>query len=191
MAYRKVTGELLSEIDRACAINGFSNSKTRSWQHISAILGSCSRATWVLRDIPIMREKDGSPLYVPDVVARFYNDTVAFILGGKRDINVEVWESIHDWLRAVEDPSSGAMSGNIGTTIVKSWQLQTGTDQTDRATLTKVSATKLSRQLVNMLESDLIYMWSIRPNGIDDMIRSLPMLCRVHQHLCADAEYLG
>lgn len=191
MAYRKVTSELLSEIDRACVINSISNVKTRSWPHISAVLGCCARAVWVLREIAIMREKDGSPLYVPDTVARFYNDTVEFILGGKREFNIEVWESIHDWLRAVEDPSSGGMSGNIGTTIVKTWQLQTGTDQSDNVAITKVNSTKLNRRLVTMLDSDLIYMWSIRPNGIDDMIRAMPMLCRVHQHLRADAEVLG
>lgn len=191
MGYRKVTSELLDEIDRASVINGQSNSKTRTWQHISAIMNTCARAIWVVRDIAIMREKDGSPLFVPDTIARFYNDTVEFIHGGKREFNIEVWESIHDWLRTVDVPSSGDMTGNIGATIIKVWNSSPMTDNTDNTAITKVSATKLSRRLVPMLDSDLIYMWSIRPNGLDDMISALPMLCRVHQRLCLDAETLG
>lgn len=166
----------LTELTRAMYINERGGGSTRAWLHIDACLQTCCRHIWLVRELGKMRNSAGDTVRPPDVVVKFYNEMVCYIVGGTRSIRVETWASILD--AALPDkPATRQVAGNIGSQIVDAFF---GAPSETTPALMQVSVDKIRRDLLNMPENEIIYMWMMRPNGLDDMIRTLPMVARIY-----------
>ena len=179
MASRLQSKEANEELIRAMRISESGGASTRSWEHIDACIQTTIRNCWLLRAFVSITDPQGNQIRYPDVVVRFYNETVGFIMGEPRTIRTETWEGLLDAsLPKSNEPQK--VIGNIGSQIISAYF---GSTNETKPALVRVSGDKIDRRLLSLSESDIIYMWIMRQNGLDDMVRVMPILSGVYMTL--------
>lgn len=149
--------------------------RTRRFEFLDACLTTAARNIWLLRELS---KGDWAKYTIgsADTIVRYVNETIGFILGEPRVISAHSWEAII--AEAIATDVVGhekVLSGNIGAAIITANDMgkynngQRGTS----------SGHVVRRDLLSHTESSIISMWTMRPNGVDDMIISLARCAEV------------
>lgn len=149
--------------------------RTKQFEFLDACITSAAKTVWVLRELS---KGDWAKYTVgsADTIVRYVNETVGFILGEPRVISAMSWEAlIGEAIAADVAGMEKRLSGNIGATILSVNDMgkynngQRGTS----------SGHLVRRDLLSLTECRIISMWTMRPNGVDDMIISLARCAEV------------
>lgn len=149
--------------------------RTQSWQHIDRMLSFVANYTWVVRALSRgewVRYTEGSA----DTIVRYFNEAVDFIITGKRTISIQGWDAIvrDSIARDFKNIGPSATRGNIGTMIL------TATGSVPKQTLQRSGNDQIiNRALLDFVEKEIILMWSMRPNGLEDMVLTLARLAEI------------
>ncbi len=149
--------------------------KTRDWASIDRMLKFCCKYIWIMPFLATnnWRRYIKTPA---DTVVRYYNDAVQFIHTGKRDVSIESWDAIvRSAVRRDFYGSEQTVKANIGTVILQAMSTQSpsigkGMEHSGR---------QINTGVAEMAEKDLILMWSMRVNGLEDMVFTLAALAEV------------
>lgn len=158
--------------------------RTQSWQHVNRMLSFVAKYAWVTRTLSRgdwVRYTEGSA----DTIVRYFNDAVEFVVSGKRLISIEGWDAIvrETIARDFKNVQPSAIRGNIGTMILSA----AGGSQ--KHTFTKTGNDQIiNSALLSFVEKDIILMWSMRPNGLEDMVLTLARLAEILYILQADGD---
>ena len=110
-------------------------------------------------------------------VNSFYNETVEFILRGKRrSVSIQSWESI---FQAYANDLSGVdnikKDESIGATILNATFSRLGTV---RNYGTEHQSIEVSNELLSYADHEVFDLWITRDNGIPDMARAMSILLK-------------
>lgn len=176
-----VSDSALEELCRLKSSFAGTSIPNRRWRNISTALSIIAQSIWIVRDI----EKLGNSLEVgevPDPVVRFYNETIAYMMGTPRVFDVHVWEGVNSWLSNNQpfDVNNSATSANIGAAIMSTYMFNDGKIKEG---LSQRKGTRFNKALLSYANADVLYRWTLQPNGIDDIVAAMPLLARVHRRL--------
>lgn len=150
--------------------------RARGWDHVNRMLAYSVKYGWLIRALSAgdwVRYTDGSA----DTVVRYFNDAVKFISTGKRDISIVTWDAIvrESIARDFHKQSPDKVNANIGSVILSA----NGMDHRSVGKPLVAANHVIDRSLLNYVEKEIILMWSMRPNGLEDMIYTLARLAEV------------
>lgn len=152
-----------------------SPAQTRDWASIDRMIKFCCKYIWMM---PFLAT-DNWRKYIrtpADTVVRYYNDAVQFITTGKRDISIEAWDAVvRSAIRRDFYGSDQTVKANIGTVVLQAFSGQT----TDVTKTLSHSGRIIAPDLATMQEKDIILMWSMRVNGLEDMVFTLAAMAEV------------
>lgn len=152
--------------------------RARSWEGVEATINACAHHIPLMR-MAVMGCEFGDS--VRDSIARkFYNETVGFILGEKRTVNVIGWEGLINDLTGFNDEARWAtnMPGSVGSIgsrqlgRYRSWALSPLTSE-------EMKSHYIRGEMLSYAHRDILKMWMLRPNGLDDMLFSLVMMAKI------------
>lgn len=168
--------DTISRFNQASQLNERGGDQTRRWQHIDTSLRIYLPYVYLLRSLT---KGDWLQLYRAKnaTISRFINDTIGFVLGEDRLINVKVWDDIIREAIETAKFTPSRRLGNIGTAILDAYT-NPSTSNVDVAVTSQVKPAL--RTDINVIsDRDLAIMWICRPNGIDDLITSITILAQI------------
>ncbi len=153
--------------------------QSRRWEHIHETIDACASVIHLVRAPVVGHPLDG----ITDsagLVKRFYNETVGFIMGEKRTINLEVWEGLINDITGYKDKQSwNEMCGSKGS--IGANQMMFSHDRSsDFVASSNVVHKGIREDLLLYAHRDILHKWINRQNGIDDMLYSLVLMAKIY-----------
>ncbi len=168
--------DTISRFNQASQLNERGGDQTRRWQHIDTSLRIYLPYVYLLRSLT---KGDWLQLYRAKnaTIARFINDTIGFVLGEDRLINVKVWDDIIREAIETAKFTPAKRLGNIGTAVLDAYT--NPPNSTNDTTVTSQLRPTIRNELDRISDRDLAMMWVTRPQGIDDLITSVTLLAQI------------
>lgn len=153
--------------------------QSRSWDSIHKTIDACAPLIYLMR-APVI----GHPLNgISDsagLVKRFYNETVGFIMGEERTINIVVWEclinDITNFTDAATWPTRVGSAGSIGAHL----DFYAKPPSKDKVVSSSFKHDGIRNDLLSYAHRDILHKWIHRKNGIDDMLFSLVLMAKIY-----------
>jgi hypothetical protein len=147
--------------------------QARRFETIHSVIEVCATL------IPLMSGFAAKPpvtgaLYDSDTVRRFYNESVGFILGEGRPIRLELWAGI---INDIYDTPKEGLVGNKGSITGQQFARFKGDN---RVTAPSFGQGHVRKELLSYAHRDILHMWLLRKNGIDDMLQTLTALSKIY-----------
>ena len=168
--------DTISRFNQASQLNERGGDQTRRWQHIDTALRIYLPYVHLLRDLT---RGDWLQLYRAknSTIARFINDTIGYILGEPRVINVNVWDDIIR--EAIESAKfiPARKLGNIGTAVLDAYTNPPAS--TNDTAVTSQLRPQIRTDLNVISDREIALRWITQPKGIDDLITSVTLLAQI------------
>lgn len=162
-------------VDKLVALETLFTHKTiesRKFSTIHNVIETCAILIPMIRHIAA-KEVVGGVLCDSDTVRRYYNESVGFILGEPRPIRNEVWSGI---INDIYAKSPKGLVGNAGSITAQRFVRRGGDNKVSAPNFGDIA---LRKELLSYAHRDILHMWMLRPNGIDDMLRTLTSFAKV------------
>lgn len=153
----------------------------RRWEAIDHAITACAKHMHLMR-LPVI----GLPIDGLDsnasICRRFYNETVEFIRGGRRQINITIWEGlINDATKFAESYRYESRHGSSGSIGGKNNFYSFSNDtSTPISSSFGTKSQDIRNDLLSYAHQDVLHQWIHRPNGIDDMLQSLVLMTKIY-----------
>lgn len=171
---RRLTPESFKALQDMEKVFGTHSIESRRWSVVEAAVTLCADNLWLLTEfhkLPIDRHTD-----IPSgTLKRFHNETVEFILSGKRQIRLQTFTGMinamcDDFVRFVDYGTRDAISARLRRPA-PSLRVSSETSVRDSA---------LSDELLSYAHHQILHRWLTNKNGLDDMVYTLSALARTH-----------
>lgn len=153
--------------------------QARSWESIHKSIEACAPLIYLMRAPVIGHPLDG----ISDsagLVKRFYNETVGFIMGEERTINIVVWEGLINDITNFNDSvtwqDAVGSSGSIGA----HYEYFAKPPSKNKVVSPSFKHDGIRNDLLSYAHRDILHKWIHRTNGIDDMLFSLVMMAKIY-----------
>ncbi len=182
MAYRRLERadvQLLEE----CLEGVLSNpSGTTSWSFIDKCIKACAGVIWIAHDFPhCIDVTKAESVGGSGTIQRFFNETVNYITGSSRTLQIESWLGIINEVCVAGDVANTKV-GNIGTSMTfKPKEMFAINTQ-------GIAHSGISLNLQNMTHDAILYKWLMRPAGLVDAVLTLRCMVLIYQHFYSDSE---
>lgn len=148
--------------------------QARRFESIHSVINVCAGMINLMRMFAAQPIVNGVS-YDSNTVIRFYNETVGFILGESRPIRMEIWSGI---INDIYDQTPDGLVGNNGSVqAAEKWGRLKGDNV---LTAPSFGQTSIRKELLSYAHRDILHMWLLRPNGIDDMLHALTAISKIY-----------
>jgi len=156
---------------------------SRSWDAVDGSVGVCSEFIGLLVDI-VRNDAYNHFTDSSATVRRFINDTVGFILGESRSINIIVWEGLMDDISnypVIKNQQSGVgTKGSGGNPFIKPYIAGRG------IVAPSIGSDSIRKDILLYAHRDILKMWLSRVNGVDDMLSTITSLAKLYYSLITE-----
>ena len=153
--------------------------QARSWESVHNTINACAPIIHLMR-APVIGHPLNGITDSAGLVKRFYNETVGFIMGEERTINLVVWEGLINDVTNYNDsatwPDRVGSSGSIGARL----DFYAKPPSTNKVVSSSFKHDGIRNDLLSYAHRDILHKWIHRKNGIDDMLFSLVLMAKIY-----------
>lgn len=153
--------------------------QSRSWEAIDKTINACAPIVCLMRAPVIGHPLDGMSDSA-GLIKRFYNETVGFIMGEERTINLVVWEGLINDVTNFNDTATWqdrvGSTGSIGAHL----NFFSKPPSKNKVVSASFKQDGIRNDLLSYAHRDILHKWIHRKNGIDDMLFSLVLMAKIY-----------
>ena len=153
--------------------------QARSWESIHNAINACAPIIYLMR-APVIGHPLNGITGSAGLIKRFYNETVGFIMGEERTINLVVWEGLINDVTNYNDsatwPDRVGSAGSIGAHL----DFYAKPPSTNKVVSSSFKHDGIRNDLLSYAHRDILHKWIHRKNGVDDMLFSLVLMAKIY-----------
>jgi len=170
-----ISPQSLNTMNECVSLFRSHTSESREWQHISSVIEVSSKMLHLMQ-LPVTKPETFGCSENIGVLTRFFNESVNFILTGKRTIRIEVWEGIINDATGYRDHTLIGNNGSIGSGML-GW---TSKQMPPKVVSDSFKDRGIRNDLLSYAHRDVLHKWIHQPNGIDDMLYTLVLMAKIY-----------